>query len=165
MQETEHKIKIISDLLAPFGKVGNGDGKAVLRGYLDAVEHIAPMFVAEAARRLLTGETQRGNPAFAPSPTELALEARKVFEADRRLHQPALPEPEPEPVDEAMKARISARMEALAAELRPPKSERAVLDTTPSEAIERLHQLQRTAKQRTVTISPELRTQLTGDAA
>lgn len=140
--------------------MGNGDGRAVLKGYLDAVEDIAPMFISEAARRLLTGETERFNAAFAPTPTELANEARRIFMADNERKRDLLPPPAPEPVDEAMRSRIRKRMDDLVAELRPPVERRKVFDTTPSEALEKLHHLRRTAKQRTVDVSPELRAML-----
>lgn len=108
--ELKTKSRIISDLLAPFPPQSGGDAKTIIAAYLKAVEPVPDRFVGEAAGRLLAGDVQRNNAAFAPSPTELALEAKRLWHkaldedkrrVELRAQLEALPEPEKTPESRA----------------------------------------------------------------
>lgn len=77
-QDLKIRSRIISNLLAPFGQSASGSAEQIVGGYLAAIDGVETGYVAEAARRLLSGEATRPAPSFAPSPTELANEARRL---------------------------------------------------------------------------------------
>jgi len=84
-------------LLAPFPAQSGGAPDKVITAYLVAVDGIPDMYLGEAARRFLNGMAARNNPAFAPSPTELAIEAKRIWHRNldlQRAATPSLPPPE-----------------------------------------------------------------------
>ena len=82
MDQAKIRIKIISDLLAPYPAKPDADPKTILALYVAAIDGIPDMYVGEAARRMNAGMVKRNNMAFAPTPPEFAAEARRIWHAE-----------------------------------------------------------------------------------
>jgi len=82
MDDKQHRLKIISGLLAPYAQSASGDPKEIVGAYIDAISDIPTMYVSEAARRHNAGKVPRHSLSFAPTPAELADEARNIWHAE-----------------------------------------------------------------------------------
>jgi hypothetical protein len=69
---------IINRLLASFPPGHSGDGKTALESYIIGLSDLPIEHVKTATVQFLRGNVAGHNPAFAPSPPQIAIEARRL---------------------------------------------------------------------------------------
>lgn len=94
MQNVKAAVSQIDRLLATFPAPSNVDARTRFGSYLTAVEdYDAETIVRSAVTNFLKGQVTDHNPAFAPSPAQLASECRRILNAqitEQQRHKAAV---------------------------------------------------------------------------
>jgi len=132
MNTEANLLIIINRLLASFPAGQSGTGDEVVDAYMIGLSGIPAGHIAQASARFLQGQVEGHNPAFAPSPSQLAGEARRLWyrriDEDRRdaSGQQQI-ESRPEPLDEnEIERRKAFVAKAMSKLKRTPDAERDI---------------------------------------
>jgi hypothetical protein len=122
MNDETNRLTILNRLLASFPSSVGGQGDDALDGYLIGTRDIPVDYLAIAAQRFLAGQVTGQHQTFAPTPAQLASEARVHWHKaidEQRAEQARLAPPKPKEweISDEERARVAAKFDELRAQL------------------------------------------------